>query len=156
APAAAIGAAVAWAVFPHVWTLQIIIAPALVAVVPPIIAALATAPRSLRESRSDVDPRRRSPSRWVLDAPIFAATPLSLTRLLQRGLTTNADSIGVDPLLAATPLLLAVSVGLVVLRLYPLPVLAIQRATKKGRGFVGFLGSARAIRESAAGLAPVL
>src|SRR5690606_38664318 len=36
------------------------------------------------------------------------------------------------------------------------PVIALQRATKKGRGIVGFLGSARAIRESSAGLAPVL
>ncbi|HRN28862.1 MAG TPA: hypothetical protein PK890_04065, partial [Terrimesophilobacter sp.] len=155
-PAAAIGAAVAWAVFPQVWTPQLIIAPALVALVPPIIAALATAGRSLRETRSDVDPRARSSSRWVLEVLAFAATALSLTLLLQRGLTTNADSIGVDPLLAATPLLLAVSVGLVVLRLYPLPVVAIQGATRKGRGIVGFLGSARAIRESAAGLAPVL
>lgn len=155
-PAAVIGAAIAWAVFPHVWTPQLIIAPALVAVVPPIIAALATAGRSLRETRSDVDPRRRSTSRWVLEVLTFAATGLSLVLLLQRGLTTNADSIGIDPLLAATPLLLAVSVGLVVLRAYPLPVIAIQRATKKGRGIVRFLGSARAIRESAAGLAPVL
>src|SRR5690606_9265152 len=135
-PAAAIGAAVAWAVFPDVWTPQLIIAPALVAVAPPIIAALATAGRSLRESRGDVDPRRRSTSRWVLEVLILSATALSLTLLLQRGLTTNADSIGVDPLLAATPLLLAVSVGLVVLRLYPLPVIAIQRTTKKNRGII--------------------
>src|SRR5690606_25250018 len=61
-PAAAIGAAIAWSVFPHVWTPQLIVAPALVAAVPPIIAALATAPRSLRETRSDVDPRRPSTS----------------------------------------------------------------------------------------------
>lgn len=155
-PAAAIGAALAYAAFPHVWTPALIAAPLAVAVVPPMLIALATQPAGMREERTDVDPRRRSTARWVLEVLVFVATALSVVLLLQRGLTTNTDTIGVDPLLAATPLLLALSVGLLVLRVYPLPVLALQRATQRGRGIVGFLGSARAIRESAAGLAPVL
>lgn len=155
-PASAIGAAVAWMLFPHVWTPALLVAPAVVALVPPILIVLATQPTSLREMRTDVDPQRRSTARWVIEVLVFTATVLSVTLLLQRGLTTNADEVGVDPLLAATPLLLALSMGLVVLRVYPLPVLAIQGAAKRGAGVVGFLGSARAIRESAAGLAPVL
>lgn len=155
-PAAAIGAALAFALFPHVWTPTLVTAPLAVAAVPPVLIALATQPAGMRETRTDVDPQRRSTARWVLEVLVFAATALSVVLLLQRGLTTNADTIGVDPLLAATPLLLALSVGLLVLRVYPLPVLALQRATQRGRGIVGFLGSARAIRESAAGLAPVL
>lgn len=155
-PAAAIGGTTAWALFSDVWTPALLAAPAVVALVPPVLIVLATNPTSLRESRTDVDPARRSTARWVSEVLVFAMTILSLTLLLQRGLTTNTESIGVDPLLAATPLLLALSVGLIVLRVYPLPVLAIQRTAKRGRGIVAFLGSARAIRESAAGLAPVL
>src|SRR5690606_10330093 len=102
-PAAAIGAAVAWSLFPAVWTPALLIAPAVVAVVPPILISLATTPRSLRESRTDVNPRSRSTARWVLEALVFSATALSLALLLQRGLATNTDAIGVDPLLAATP-----------------------------------------------------
>lgn len=155
-PAAAIGALAAWLLFREVWTPALLVAPAVVALVPPVLIVLATNPSSLRESRTDVDPRRRGTARWITEVLVFAATALSLTLLLQRGLTTNADAIGVDPLLAATPLLLALSMGLVVLRVYPLPVLAIQGVAKRGAGIVAFLGSARAIRESAAGLAPVL
>lgn len=156
APAAAVGAAAAWRLHPDLWFPPLLAAPAVVALVPPLLVALATTPSSLRESRSDVTAASRSTARWVIEVIAFAATALSLTLLLQRGLTTNAESIGVDPLLAATPLLLALSVGLLVLRVYPLPVLAIQRAAKRGRGIVAMLGSARATRESAAGLAPVL
>src|SRR5690606_41430035 len=54
------------------------------------------------------------------------------------------------------PRRIALSAVLRAPRVYPLPVLATHRAAKRGRGIVAMLGSARATRESAAGLAPVL
>jgi len=74
--------------------------------------------------------------------------------LNMRGLD-SADG-GVDPLLAATPLLVAFAVTMLVMRLYPAPVAAISRRLRRGRGTVAYLGTARATRDPAGGLVPML
>lgn len=155
-PAAAIGCAVGYALFPSSASPIAAWFAATVAVVPPILIMIAASPRSLRATRGDLDPRARGRYRWVLEIIVFALTALSVYLLLQRGLTTNAGTIGVDPLLAATPLLLSLSAGLIVLRLYPIPLLGFARAVKRRKGIVAFLGANRSIRDPAAGLAPVL
>lgn len=156
APAAALGAVIASVLFRASWSLVSPIVAAVVALVPPVLIALATPRHNLSGTRSDVNPRSRGATRWILDLIVLALTAIAVTLLLQRGLTTNSVSVGVDPLLAATPLLLAVSAGLIVLRIYPLPLRGYAHVTKRGTGIIGFLGASRTIRDPAAGLAPVL
>jgi putative ABC transport system permease protein len=119
-----------------------------------ILLGAAAGPRGTRATRSDLAARARGTARWVLELMVLVATAVSLALLVQRGLAPTA--LGFDPLLAAAPLLLALSAGLLVLRVYPLPLLALHRGARSGRGVVGFLGSARAIRSPGTGLAAVL
>jgi putative ABC transport system permease protein len=156
APAAAIGGIVAFVLFPAAWSPASVWFAAVAAIVPPLLLALAASPRSLRGIRGDLDPRARGRYRWVLEVIVLALTGLSVYLLLQRGLTSSATTVGVDPLLAATPLLLSLAAGLVVLRLYPLPLVGFARSVRRRRGIVAFLGASRSIRDPAAGLAPVL
>lgn len=133
---------------------------AIVVVVAAVLLALATSPRSLRATRSDlsmsagVAAQSHGARRLVLEGIVLAATAVSIVLLLQRGLATTA--LGFDPLLAAAPLLLCLSAGILALRLYPLPLLAVLRRSRRRRGFVAFLGAARAIRNPVAGLSAVL
>ncbi len=156
APAAAIGAVLASVLYPSSWSPISVVIAIVVGIVPPILIAIAASRRSLRSTRGDLDSRVRGRYRWVLEIIILALTALAVTLLLQRGLTSNTKTVVVDPLLAATPLLLALSAGLIVLRLYPLPLLGFARAAKRRKGIVSFLGANRSIRDPAAGLAPVL
>ncbi|GAA3733252.1 FtsX-like permease family protein [Leifsonia bigeumensis] len=156
APAAAIGGAIGYLLFPSSASPVAAWFAAAVAVVPPILIMIAASPRSLRAARGDLDPRARGRYRWVLEIIVLALTALAVFLLLQRGLATSAETVGVDPLLAATPLLLSLSAGLIVLRLYPLPLLGFARSVKRKKGIVAFLGANRSIRDPAAGLAPVL
>lgn len=155
-PASAVGAILGYLLFPSSWSPIGAWSAAAVAVVPPILIAIAASPRSLRPTRGDLDPRARGRYRWVLEVIVLAFTALAVLLLLQRGLTTSAGTVGVDPLLAGTPLLLSLSAGLIVLRLYPLPLLGFTRWVKRRKGIVAFLGASRSIRDPAAGLAPVL
>ncbi len=155
-PGAAIGAVIAYLLFPSAWSDVSVILAGVVALVPPVLTAIATSPRSLRSARGDIDPRVRGRYRWVLEVIVLAMTALAVFLLLQRGLASSNGSVTVDPLLASTPLLLALSAGLIVLRVYPIPLMGFARAAKKRKGIVGFLGANRSIRDPAAGLAPVL
>lgn len=155
-PVAVLGAGIGYLVVPASGNLAPLLFAGVVGLIPPALLALAATPRTIRGGRGDLNTRARWPYRWVLELAVLGVTVLAMYLLLQRGLATSAASVGIDPLLAATPLLLAVSAGLVILRLYPLPLLAVARATKARRGIVAFLGAHRSIREPAAGLAPVL
>jgi putative ABC transport system permease protein len=156
APSAAIGCTIGYLLFPSSTSPIAAWFAAVVAVVPPILIMIAASPGSLRATRGDLDPRARGRYRWVLEVIVLALTALAVFLLLRRGLTTSAGTVGVDPLLAAAPLLLSLSAGLLVLRLYPLPLLGFARSVKRRKGIVAFLGASRSIRDPAAGLAPVL
>lgn len=125
--------------------------------VTPAVLLVASAPSlsPLRRARADFAPSGGR-FRWILEALVALVAVAAVVLLLRRGLTTQAAEVGVDPLLAAVPLLLALLVCLVVLRLYPFPLAAIVRTAAKGRGLVAFLGSARALRDPSAGVVPVL
>ncbi|RIQ15747.1 FtsX-like permease family protein, partial [Jiangella rhizosphaerae] len=71
-----------------------------------------------------------------------------------RGL--DAGGAGVDPLTAATPLLLALAVSVLVMRLYPRPMATLGRVLGGRRGTVAYLGTARAVRDPVAGFVPML
>ncbi|MHC5797614.1 FtsX-like permease family protein [Lacisediminihabitans sp. FW035] len=154
-PAAAVGAAIAVVANPGPLPSALVVIPLAIALLPGLLIAIAATGRAVRAGRTDLDPRSRPWVRVVLELLVGALTVLAVVLLLQRGLTTST-SIGVDPLLASVPLLLAVTTALIVLRLFPAPLLALGRRLARGRGFVGHLGSLRAVRDPPAGLAPVL
>ncbi len=127
------------------------LAPLVLAMIPIILAAALVAPGSLRDSRQDISVRSRSGLRWVLEAAVAGAAVLALVLLQQRGLIASAGAVGIDPLLVATPVLLASAVGLLALRLFPLPLRVVRSLLKGRTAPVAEVGSARAVREPAIG-----
>lgn len=126
--------------------------PALVAVLPPILfAALATT-----RDRPGPFTAILLQLRGVAEIAVVALAALSVFLLTRRGLAEATTQVGVDPLLSVAPLLLAVSVGVIVLRGYPLPMRLASRAAVRGRGLTGFIGAVRAARAPTMGLAGVL
>lgn len=85
-------------------------------------------------------PRRR----LVVELLVLAATAAAVFEVRSRGVAPVGA--GVDPLLVAAPLLLALCGGLLLARLQPVLVGALARAAGRGPGLVGFLGLARAAR----------
>lgn len=127
------------------------VAPALIALAVPVVFALSIRTSAGRLERTDLGARSRSRVRWVAEVAIVALAAVASFLLGRRGIEASAAAVGVDPLIVASPLLLSVAVCVVVLRLYPLPLLAIQRRQRRRRGAVGLLGSVRAVREPAIG-----
>ena len=122
-----------------------------------LVAAVAgVARRPLRAAeRDDVVLARPSPRRLALEGLVAAAAALGVYLLRRRGLAS--DSVGgFDPYLAAVPVLLGVACGIVALRLYPLPIAAAVRLSRRARGLVLHLGLSRAARQSDIGAAPLL
>lgn len=68
----------------------------------------------------------------------------------------DSGGTGIDLLLAATPVLLALAACVLVLRLYPLPVAALAAALRRRRSLTPFLGAARSVRDPAGGAVPAL
>ncbi len=121
-----------------------------------LLVASVPALSPLRRARADVRVRGGGRHRWVAEAAVAIIAITAVTLLLRRGLATSSADVGVDPLLAAVPLLLSLLVCLIVLRLYPLPLAALVRRYGRRRDLVPFLGSARALRDPSAGIVPVL
>jgi putative ABC transport system permease protein len=100
---------------------------------------------------------RRGPGAGVLLR--FGVTAAAVAALLSRGVEADpapgdVGAVGasaVDPLVAATPLLVAVSVALLAHRLVAIPVAAATRRAARRPGLVGFLGLARAGRSGVLG-----
>lgn len=121
-----------------------------------LLIASAPALSPLRRARADLGRARGGRLRWIVEAVVVLLAAAAVVLLLRRGLATSAARTGVDPLLAAVPLLLALVACVVVLRLYPIPLSGLVGATSARPGLVPFLGSARALRDPSAGLVPVL
>lgn len=155
---------------PAVWALVALFALA------PAALLVASAPKlsPLRRARADLGRPGSGRFRWIVELAVVAVAAVAVLLLFRRGLS-GADATastagaagsagpagaaaagGVDPLLAAVPLLLALVVCIVVLRLYPIPLARIVAALGRRRGLVSFLGAARALRDPSAGLVPVL
>ena len=97
-------------------------------------------------------PRRIPARRWVAEAAACAAAVAALVVLHDQGLPAAGQT---DLLLAAAPVLVAVPVVLVVLRLYPLAVRGLLRLSARAAGATGFVALARASRNSLTGVLPV-
>jgi putative ABC transport system permease protein len=102
---------------------------------------------------SDRAPGLRVPARrWVAEAAACAAAVAGLVVLHDQGLPAPGQS---DLLLAITPVLVAVPVVLIVLRLYPLAVRALLALSARAAGATGFVALARASRSALTGVLPV-
>jgi putative ABC transport system permease protein len=83
--------------------------------------------------------------RVVLELTVLLATAAGVLAL---------RSQGPDGILGAVPVLVALTVVLILLRVYPLVLRLVLRQTRRGRGVVGFVGAARAAHDApATGLA---
>ncbi|MET8080294.1 hypothetical protein [Streptomyces sp. NPDC005303] len=120
-------------------------ATAVVALTVPLLTWLAVReprrPRRLRRSRRNVLGGRRV----VLELTVLVMTAAGVVALRTQG---------PDGILGAVPVLVALTVVLVLLRLYPLVLRPVLRQTRRGRGAVAFIGAARAAQDApATGLA---
>jgi putative ABC transport system permease protein len=96
------------------------------------------------------DGRRRS-RRIVVEATLAVAAVAALIVFRQRGLRSGrlGDALGgFDPLLAAVPVLLALALGVLLLRLYPVLVRAAGWLGRRRRDVVAFVGFRRLNRQS--------
>lgn len=124
---------------------------------PAAALALATSPAGLRTTRADLAPRSRSRVRWVLEVLVVAGAALATWLLLSRGVVAGSGAgSGVDPLVAAAPLLVSLALTLLAVRAYPWLALAVERALAPRRDLVPFLGAARATRDPAGGPVPAV
>ena len=155
-PAAALAIWLAGILLPARIDTAALVLPAVLALAPPALLVATTSPTSVRGVRTDTKLRSTSRRRWTIEAVIVGLAALSLFLLARRGLVASSEAVGIDPLLAATPLLLSISVCLLVLRLYPVPLLGLLRTMRRRRGATGLLGAARAVRQPALGFSAAL
>jgi putative ABC transport system permease protein len=119
----------------------------------PTLFALLSGPRSARADRRDLQLRDGNRTRLVLELVVIGLAALSLYLLARRGLVASSEAVGVDPLLALTPLLLAASVCILTLRIYPVPLRLVLATLRRGDGATGLVGAARAVRSPSLGFA---
>jgi putative ABC transport system permease protein len=100
--------------------------------------------------RPDQPPQRLSSvRRWVVDGALVLGAAGGLLVLRYRG----AGAAG-DVYASAAPVLLAIGVAVILIRIYPLAVVGVLRLTGQRAGPAAFLGLARAARVSAAAALP--
>ncbi|WP_345761821.1 ABC transporter permease [Diaminobutyricibacter sp. McL0608] len=154
-PAAAFGIVVAFALTPG----SELVGPplafgALCALAPPVILAIVAGALGPRD---DVGAERSARRRWgwVVEVIVVGLAALAVVALFQRGLTPPNAGLSVDPLLAVTPILVALAACIVVLRLYPIPLAWLAGALRRRRGAVAYIGVTSSMRSRAGGLWPV-
>lgn len=155
-PAAVLGFAAAVLLLPGDGGAAGWLVPAALALAPVVLGAALATPAGLRSPRRDLRVRTASRVRRFAELGIVALAVVAVVLLARRGLVPAVRVAGVDPLLSATPLLLALAACVVALRLYPAPLLAVQRLLRRRGSAVAVLGSARAVRDPALGFAAAL
>jgi putative ABC transport system permease protein len=95
-----------------------------------------------RQDRAKVRKAQQA-RRITLEALALVLGGLAVVTLRGRGVLQTHTS-GIDPFLAASPVLLALAVTVVVVRLYPVPMAIIQFFAKRTRGVTGVLTLAKA------------
>ncbi len=134
---------------------------AVLALVPIAFLAFGPGARGLRETRVDGASRRTAAVRIVIEIIVCLLAAGSAAMLLLHGVGDSdaagiATTGGFDPFVVAAPLLVALAVCVIVLRILP-PVLAgIHAGARGSKGLVGFAGSARAVRERGLGVGAAL
>jgi putative ABC transport system permease protein len=118
----------------------------------------ATAP--LREGQRETPTAARlSPRRITFEALVIVLAGGGAYLLRQRGIAGGSaagELAGADPLLAAVPALIGLAVGLLTVRLYPLPLRAAAWFAAGWRGMVPAFGLWRAARTGDVGSLPLI
>lgn len=154
-PAAAAGAAIGALLLPHEGNAAAWWWPLLVGLTPAVLMA-AMQPPTTRPERADLSSHDRRRWRWVLDLLVLVGAAAAIVALRTRGLAKPVTGAGIDPLLAGAPVLLSLAACLGVVRLYPRVLQLLLTRVSRWRGSTALLGTARALRDPAAGLAAVL
>ncbi len=155
-PAALLGVAIAVVAIPGDSGLVPTLLPALVALVPAVLVGALTTARPLARRRHEVMTAQESRARAIVELAVVGLAALALLLLSRRGLAGPSTVVGIDPLLSATPLLLALVACLATLRLYPFVLRAVQRSVRRRGDATAVFGAARAQRDPALGFAPAL
>ena len=125
-----------------------------------VVATLRPATAPLRDlEREAPGGSRLSPRRVALEALVVVLAVGGAVLLRQRGIAGGSaagELRGADPFLAATPALIGLAVGLVTVRLYPLPVRVVGWFADGWRGMVPALGLRRAARTGDVGSLPLV
>ena len=131
-----------------------------VAALPPaILGAMSPPGPRLQEEVSGEPTRAQRRRRLAVEIVVAVLAALAAAALVSG--TISGDRVGssesaVPLLVIVTPLLAALVGCVIALRLFPLPLRGLWARERRGRRLTGFLGAARSLRESAAGVAPVL
>ncbi|WP_343901616.1 ABC transporter permease [Arthrobacter rhombi] len=153
-PAAAVGVGAAAVMVPGPLDIASWLLPLLLGLAP--AAVLGLMPWTDRTGGAPARPATRMARQLRLATELFilAATAVACWLLV----STDGGQLGpaLAPLLTVTPLLLALLICVLVLRIFPLPLAALVRIRQKRPGLTGFLGPARAHRAPAGGMIPVL
>ena len=128
-----------------------------------VAVVLATVVRVARGTGPVRDTQERvvagvSARRLMFEALVVAAAIGGALLLRDRGVAAVSeatDGSGVDPLIAAVPALVGVAAGILVVRLYPIPLAGVAWLAARGRGLVPMLAARRA-REGGAASAVLL
>lgn len=97
-----------------------------------------------RQDRAAIVARGRA-RRVAIEVTVVALAAAALVSFVARGLLQE-QTIGIDPLLSAAPLLVAAAITIVVVRMYPLPVRLGAALAVRSPGIHGLIGSVRARR----------
>lgn len=155
-PAAVLAGQLAGALLPgrapaHGW-LPLLTVAAVATLTAPLLATMTQRHPTFAGRRRDLARSRPSARRLVGEAFVVLLAVLGVLLVRRRGL---AAADGVDPYLVMVPVLLAVAVALVILRLVPWPLRLAGRLATRARGAVPFLGFAGAGRGSPVHTAPL-
>jgi putative ABC transport system permease protein len=123
-----------------------------------VFATWPAARRPLRDLHADEVPvLRPSPRRLVLEGTAVLLAVGGIYLLQQRGLTVQEGGVTTfDPLLAATPALAGLAVGIVAMRLYPIPIRLLGWLAARRRDLVPVLGLRSVGRHPAVANLPLL
>jgi putative ABC transport system permease protein len=158
-PAGALGLAAAlWAV-PHGRSAYAVAAAGAVTLLAclalPVRAAVRHRTAHLPTGREDIVSARPSRRRTVAELTLLVLAAGAVEALRRRGTSEGAGTRG-DALVSLAPVLVAVIAALVLVRLHPLPLRLLTRATDRLRGAVVPLALARTSRTSVSAVLPLL
>jgi putative ABC transport system permease protein len=160
APPALLGWGIATLIVPGRPSLASAVLGLLVCLAAALVLVLATWPAARRpygtNDRDEAPPIGASPRRLVLEGTAVFLAVAGAMLLRQRGLAIADEEVRFDPFLAAVPVLAAVAVGIVLLRVYPFPIRAGGWFAARRRDLVPVLGLRNVGRHSGAVALPLL